>query len=109
MSLSWWRQWQTCCQMFGQIIPRKYDMGTQVATAVEQGAKNFRCVRVTDGTDTAAHGTVPGSNANFTALYTGRARQLNHRHTWRRHQTEHLATFSHIIWPATRTLRRLDG
>jgi hypothetical protein len=38
-------------QQFGSIIPRKYDMGTQVATAVQQGAQNFRCVRVTDGTD----------------------------------------------------------
>jgi phage tail sheath protein FI len=39
---------------FGPVMPRKYDMGTQVATAVQQGAANFRCVRVTDGTDTAA-------------------------------------------------------
>ena len=46
-------------------------MGTQVATAVQQGAQNFRCVRVTDSTDTAAYTAVPGSNASFTALYTG--------------------------------------
>ncbi len=39
---------------FGPIAARKYDMGTQVACAVQQGASNFRCVRVTDGTDTAA-------------------------------------------------------
>jgi phage tail sheath protein FI len=39
---------------FGPVMPRKYDMGTQVATAVQQGASNFRCVRVTDGTDIAA-------------------------------------------------------
>ncbi len=39
---------------FGPVVARKYDMGTQVATAVQQGASNFRCVRVTDGTDTAA-------------------------------------------------------
>ena len=58
-------------QQFGSIIPRKYDMGTQVATAVQQGAQNFRCVRVTDATDTAAYSMVPGSNASFTALYTG--------------------------------------
>ncbi len=58
-------------QQFGSIIPRKYDMGTQVATAVQQGAQNFRCVRVTDCTDTAAYTAVPGSNASFTALYTG--------------------------------------
>lgn len=58
-------------QQFGSIVPRKYDMGTQVATAVQQGAQNFRCVRVTDGTDTAAYTVVPGSNASFTAIYTG--------------------------------------
>jgi hypothetical protein len=58
-------------QQFGSIIPRKHDMGTQVATAVQQGAQNFRCVRVTDGTDAAAYTVVPGSNASFTALCTG--------------------------------------
>jgi hypothetical protein len=58
-------------QQFGAIVPRKYDMGTQVATAVQQGAQNFRCVRVTDGTDAAASSVVPGSNASFAALYTG--------------------------------------
>src|SRR5277367_4626976 len=54
-------------QQFGSIAPRTYDMGTQVATAVQQGAQNFRCVRVTDGTDAAAYSVVPGSNASFTA------------------------------------------
>ena len=58
-------------QQFGSIVPRKYDMGTHVAIAVQQGAQNFRCVRVSDGTDTAAHTAVPGSNASFTAMYTG--------------------------------------
>src|SRR6202161_3544659 len=58
-------------QQFGSIIPRKHDMGTQVATAVQQGAQNFRCVIVTDGTDAAAYTAVPGSNASFTAICTG--------------------------------------
>ena len=58
-------------QAFGPIIARKYDMGTQVATAVQQGAQNFRCIRVTDNTDTAAQAVVPGSTVAFTALYTG--------------------------------------
>ncbi|SUD65804.1 Uncharacterised protein [Pandoraea pnomenusa] len=52
---------------------RKYDMGTQVAVATLQGANNFRCVRVTDGTDVAASaalGTSP-TNITFTAKYTG--------------------------------------
>ncbi|MBV9749599.1 MAG: phage tail protein, partial [Acetobacteraceae bacterium] len=45
---------QDYARLYGAIQPRQYDMGTQVATAVQQGASNFRCVRVTDGTDTAA-------------------------------------------------------
>jgi len=44
---------------------------TLSAIAVQQGAQNFRCVRVTDGTDAAAYTVVPGSNASFTAMYTG--------------------------------------
>lgn len=60
---------------FGPVIARKYDMGTQVATAVQQGAAAFRCVRVTDGTDTAASYAF-GFNAGayaamLTARYTG--------------------------------------
>src|ERR1700751_3913357 len=39
---------------FGLPQPRKYDMGTALWNATQQGAQAFRCVRVTDGTDTAA-------------------------------------------------------
>ena len=60
---------------FGQLQPRQYDMGTQVATAIQQGAQNFRCVRVTDGTDTAAQlglfYTGTSCPLVLTALYTG--------------------------------------
>jgi hypothetical protein len=56
---------------FGPIMPRKYDMGTQVATAIQQGAANFRCVRATDGTDSAAAFELPNTTFVFTALYTG--------------------------------------
>ena len=60
---------------FGSLQPRKYDMGTQVATAIQQGAQNFRCVRVTDGTDTAAQLGLFYTGTNgplvLTALYTG--------------------------------------
>lgn len=55
---------------FGPVMPRLYDMGTQLATAVQQGAQNFRCVRVTDGTDTAAILTVQ-SAITLTAIHTG--------------------------------------
>ena len=56
---------------FGPMLARKYDMGTQVATAVQQGAQNFRCVRVTDGTDTAAAFQIPTTSFVLTARYTG--------------------------------------
>jgi hypothetical protein len=55
---------------FGPVMARKYDMGTAVAAAVQQGAANFRCVRVTDGSDTAASLSILGA-ISFTALYTG--------------------------------------
>ena len=56
---------------FGPILSRKYDLGTPVAIAVQQGAWNFRCVRVTDGTDTAAAFQLPNTTLVFTALYSG--------------------------------------
>jgi hypothetical protein len=56
---------------FGPIMPRRHDMGTLVATAVQQGAANFRCVRVTDGTDTRAQNAAPSTTAVFTARHTG--------------------------------------
>jgi uncharacterized protein len=58
-------------QRFGPLVARKYDMGTQVALAIQQGAQNFRCIRVTDNTDTAAQTVVSGTTVTFTALYTG--------------------------------------
>lgn len=56
--------------VFGAIQNRKYDMGTAVAAAVQQGAQSFVCVRVSDGTDTAAQLAVQ-SAITFTAIYTG--------------------------------------
>jgi hypothetical protein len=60
---------------FGPIVNRKYDLGTPVATAVQQGAQAFRCVRVSDGTDTAAQLQLLPANTAFpaqlTALYSG--------------------------------------
>jgi hypothetical protein len=55
---------------FGPIINRGYDMGTHLAIASQQGAGNFRCVRVTDGTDVAASATFLAS-LDLTAKYTG--------------------------------------
>ncbi len=57
--------------IFGPIQARKYDAGTQVATAVLQGASNFRIVRVTDGSDTFASVVVQSNCITFTSKYTG--------------------------------------
>jgi hypothetical protein len=58
---------------FGTPVARKYDMGTQIATSALQGANNFRCVRVTDGSDLAAQvkDTDSGTSITFTAAYSG--------------------------------------
>lgn len=58
-------------QQFGAIQARKYDLGTAVAAAVLQGANNFRCVRVTDGTDTAASVTLLTNCITIASKYTG--------------------------------------
>jgi hypothetical protein len=56
---------------FGPVMPRKYDMGTQLATSVQQGACDFRGVRVSDGTDTFASANIPGTALAVTARYSG--------------------------------------
>ena len=56
---------------FGPIMPRKYDMGTQVATAVQQGAQSFVGVRATDGTDAKATSAGVATCITYAALYTG--------------------------------------
>lgn len=60
-------------QNFGDLVARSNDMGTQVAKMAQQGAQNFRCVRVTDGTDTAATVALSASGAgiDLAARYTG--------------------------------------
>jgi hypothetical protein len=58
---------------FGTLVNRKYDLGTQVAIAVLQGASNFRLVRVTDGTDTKADIVIQSTCLTITAKYTGSA------------------------------------
>lgn len=56
---------------FGPVLNRTYDMGTPLATASLQGANNFVCVRVTDGTDTAATVSIQASCLTVASLYTG--------------------------------------
>ena len=63
---------------FGPVLTNTFDMGTHVAVACLQYANNFRCVRVSDGTDAAATiniiDTVTSTNITgiiLSALYTG--------------------------------------
>lgn len=60
---------------FGAPLNVTYDMGTQVYNAYLQGANNFVCVRVTDGTDVAAsclvQDTSTATGLILSALYTG--------------------------------------
>ncbi len=57
---------------FGPVMARKYDMGTSVATAVQQGASDFRCVRVSDGTDSAASFAVAAAGGSYAVLVSAR-------------------------------------
>ncbi len=57
---------------FGPVQARKYDMGTQVACAVQQGAQAFRCVRVTDGSDSAANLAIGAANGVYAVLLSAR-------------------------------------
>ncbi len=57
---------------FGPVIAREFDMGTSVATAVQQGASNFRCVRVSDGTDAAANYAIGLSGGAFSVMLSAR-------------------------------------
>ena len=61
---------------FGPPVVRKYDLGTQVATASAQGAAAFVGVRVTDGTDQSASYALLYSSAGtypilLTAVFSG--------------------------------------
>ena len=56
---------------FGNIQARKYDMGTAAWAAILNGANNIRCVRVTDGSDTAATATIATTGITITSKYTG--------------------------------------
>ena len=56
-------------RQLGNMQARKFDLMTAVYAAQLQGAANFRLVRVTDGTDTAASTTITAANATLaTAL-----------------------------------------
>ena len=57
---------------FGDMVPRKYDAGTHVWNAYQQGNQVvFQMVRVTDGTDTAATISIQSGALVLTSKYTG--------------------------------------
>lgn len=60
---------------FGPVVNRKYDMGTYVAVGSLVGARDYRCVRVTDGTDMAAANAFNLAGGLFSvalaSIYTG--------------------------------------
>ncbi len=63
--------------LFGPAINRKYDLMTALYAAMQQGANNFACVRVTDGTDTFATAQLEDMDSpvavglTLTSKYTG--------------------------------------
>ena len=64
-------------RQFGQMQPRKYDLGTAVAAASLQGAGNFKLVRVTDGTDASATATVTCASAGIATALAAAVNQGN--------------------------------
>jgi hypothetical protein len=59
-------------------VDRAHDVGTHVAVAALQGASNFRVVRVTDSTDTAAsHTLASGILSGASAFWTAVAAAIN--------------------------------
>jgi uncharacterized protein len=60
---------------FGNVTVRKYDLATALYISAQIGANNVFGVRVTDGTDVAASGTMldtsSATGATLTAIYTG--------------------------------------
>ncbi|MFT8791691.1 phage tail protein [Komagataeibacter saccharivorans] len=60
-----------CLGAFGPRQAMATDIGTAVNIALLQGASDFRCVRVSDGTDAAATGELAG--VTLTAIHTGSA------------------------------------
>jgi len=67
---------------FGNPQNALYDLGTPVYNAMQQGANDFLCIRVTDGTDVNAHQNILDnasvSGVTLTALYSGtQGNQIN--------------------------------
>lgn len=55
---------------FGPVMARRFDMGTPITCAQQQGATSFVGLRVTDGTDVSASYAVLYENASYPMLLT---------------------------------------
>ena len=86
---------------------RAYDIATHVAAACQMGnAINFRLVRVTDGTDTAATAQVQTTGGQATALYTG---SLGNKIAISFANTGRLGAYAAIIQGVTGLPERFDN
>lgn len=65
--------------IFGGVNARKYDLMTQAYAAAQNGAKNMRGIRVTDGTDTAGSVVLQTNGLTVTSKYTGSGHQTSVR------------------------------
>lgn len=93
---------------YGAPQNRQYDIAKHVAAATQFGsAINFRGIRVTDGTDTAASAVVSGTGGGtFTARYTG-ARGNQIKVTFQ--PTAKIGAFACVINFPGRTAERFDN
>lgn len=92
---------------YGPPQARPSDIAKHVAAACAQGSQiNFRGLRVTDGTDTAATVTVPTTAGSFTAKYTG---TLGNRITVTFQATAKAGSFAAVVNFPGRTPERFDN
>ena len=94
---------QELIQFFGQPLNATYDLGTQVYTSFLQGANNFKCVRVTDGTDVASTvdvlDTASAIGVVLNAIYTGEVgNTLNASMAQGSNYTSSVPTYKLSIW-----------
>ena len=92
---------------YGPPQQRPYDIAKHVSVAAAQGSQiNFRGVRVTDGTDTAATATVPTTAGSFTARYTG---TLGNKITVTFQATAKIGAFAAVVNFPGRAPERFDN
>lgn len=58
-------------QLFGLVTNRRYDLSTAVAVSVQNGVNFMKCIRVTDGTDIAAHRGIKSTSETYETATIG--------------------------------------